>query len=81
MRKGKQWHFGMKAHIGVDADTKLVHSAAATAANVNDAKALPGALWGDQAYQGQQAVLAEHAPKAEDRSAGTGGRSSGSGPR
>lgn len=74
VRKGKQWHFGMKAHIGVDAETKLVHSVEATAANVNDAKALPEllhgnetAVWGDQAYQGQQAVLAEYAPKAEDR--------------
>jgi len=73
-RKGKQWHFGMKAHVGVDAETKLVHSVEATAANVNDAKALPAllhgnetAVWGDQAYQGQQAVLAEQAPRAEDR--------------
>ncbi len=31
-RKGKQWHFGMKAHVGVDAETRLVHSVAATAA-------------------------------------------------
>jgi len=74
VRKGKQWHFGMKAHVGVDAETKLVHSVEATAANVNDAKALPAllhgnetAVWGDQAYQGQQAVLAEQAPRAEDR--------------
>jgi transposase, IS5 family len=35
-RKGKQWHFGMKAHIGVDADSGLVHTAIGTAANVND---------------------------------------------
>lgn len=74
VRKGNQWHFGMKAHVGVDADTKLVHTVVATAANVNDAKMLPELLhgeetvvWGDQAYQGQTAVLAEHAPKAEDR--------------
>lgn len=73
-RKGNQWHFGMKAHVGVDAETRLVHKVAATAANVNDAKMLPEllhgeetAVWGDQAYQGQQDVLAEHAPKAEDR--------------
>ena len=73
-RKGKQWHFGMKAHVGVDAETKLVHSVAATAANVADctmlAQLLHGnetAVWGDQAYQGQAAVLGQHAPKAEDR--------------
>lgn len=73
-RKGKQWHFGMKAHVGVDADTKLVHSLTATAANVADCKMLPEllhgeetAVWGDQAYQGQAVVLAEHAPRAADR--------------
>jgi transposase, IS5 family len=72
-RKGKQWHFGMKAHVGVDAETKLVHSVVATAANVADCKMLPQllhgnetAVWGDQAYQGQAAVLATHAPQAED---------------
>lgn len=73
-RKGNEWHFGMKAHVGVDADTKLVHSVEATAANVADSKMLGAllhgeetAVWGDQAYQGQASVLAEHAPKAEDR--------------
>ena len=35
-KKGNQWHFGMKVHIGVDADTGLVHSMSATAANVHD---------------------------------------------
>jgi IS5 family transposase len=72
-RKGNQWHFGMKAHVGVDAETKLVHSVVATAANVADCKMLPQllhgnetAVWGDQAYQGQAAVLATHAPQAED---------------
>jgi IS5 family transposase len=72
-RKGKQWHFGMKAHVGVDAETKLVHSVAATAANVADCKMLPHllhgnetAVWGNQAYQGQAAALTAHAPEAED---------------
>ena len=72
-KKGNQWHFGMKAHVGVDARTKLVHSVAATAANVADSKMLPQLLhgnetsvWGDQAYQGQAAVLAAHAPLAQD---------------
>jgi transposase, IS5 family len=74
VRKGRQWYFGMKAHVGVDADTKLVHSIAATAANVADCRVLPvllhgeeTAVWGDQAYQGQAEVLRQHAPKAEDR--------------
>jgi IS5 family transposase len=35
-KKANQWHFGMKAHIGVDADSGLVHTVIGTAANVND---------------------------------------------
>jgi len=35
-RKGRQWYFGMKAHIGADRDSKLVHTVVATAANVAD---------------------------------------------
>ena len=35
-KKGNQWHFGMKAHIGVDADSGLVHTEVGTPANVND---------------------------------------------
>ena len=35
-RKGNQWHFDMKANIGVDADSGLVHTVVGTAANVND---------------------------------------------
>ncbi len=35
-KNGSQWHFSMKVHIGVDADTSLVHSMSATAANVHD---------------------------------------------
>lgn len=35
-KKGNQWHFGMKAHIGVDADSGLVHTVIGTVANVND---------------------------------------------
>jgi IS5 family transposase len=36
VKKGNQWHFGMKAHIGVDAQSGLVHTVIGTAANVND---------------------------------------------
>ena len=35
-KKGNQWHFGMKAHIGVDADSGLVHTVTTTAANEAD---------------------------------------------
>ena len=35
-RKGNQWYFGMKAHIGVDADSGLVHTVTTTPANVAD---------------------------------------------
>jgi IS5 family transposase len=72
-RKGNQWYFGMKAHIGVDSKTKIIHSAAATAANVADCHLLPDLLhgeetrvWGDQAYRGQRNVIVEHAPRAQD---------------
>ena len=36
IKKGNQWHFGMKAHIGVDADSGLVHTVTTTAANAHD---------------------------------------------
>ena len=72
-RKGKQWYFGMKAHIGVDSQTKLIHSVVATAANVADSTVLPDLLhgeetrvWGDQAYRGQRDVIRDCAPKAKD---------------
>ena len=39
-RKGSQWHFGMKAHIGVDARSGLVHSVRTTSANVHDSNLL-----------------------------------------
>ena len=47
-KKGNQWYFGMKAHIGVDSQTKLVHSVAATAANVHDSQVLPELLHGQE---------------------------------
>jgi hypothetical protein len=42
-RKGRQWYFGMKPHIGADSKTKLIHSMTTTAANVHDAD-VPGEL-------------------------------------
>ena len=46
VKKGNQWYFGMKAHIGVDAATGLVHSLATTAANVADITQVPRLLHG-----------------------------------
>ena len=72
-RKGNQWYFGMKAHIGVDSRSKLIHSVAATAANVHDSSMLGDLLhgdetriWGDSAYTGKKQVITEKAPKARD---------------
>jgi IS5 family transposase len=72
-RKGNQWYFGMKAHIGVDSKSKVIHSMVVTAANVHDSQVLGDLLhgeetrvWGDSAYTGQGDVLAEKAPNALD---------------
>jgi len=58
-KKGNQWHFGMKAHIGVDADSGLVHTVIGTAANVHDVtqghRLLHGeevVVFADAGYQG-----------------------------
>jgi IS5 family transposase len=47
-KKGNQWHFGMKAHIGVDADSGLVHTVIGTAANVHDVTQGHGLLHGEE---------------------------------
>jgi transposase, IS5 family len=47
-RKGKQWTFGMKVHIGVDTDSGLVHTVRGTAANVADVNVLGELLHGDE---------------------------------
>ena len=71
-KKGNQWYFGMKAHIGVDSKNKLIHSVVATAANVHDSQVLGDLLhgeetrvWGDSAYAGQGEALAAAAPDAQ----------------
>jgi transposase, IS5 family len=72
-RKGQQWYFGMKLHIGVDRRTGLVHSAVVTAANVHDKHPLPDLLhgaeqrvYGDSAYASQKALIETKAPLARD---------------
>jgi IS5 family transposase len=60
-KKGNQWYFGMKAHIGVDAGTGYVHSVTCTAANVHDldeaanlVRADDEVVYCDAGYQGAQ---------------------------
>ena len=67
-KKGNQWYFGMKAHIGVDAQSGLVHTVKGTAANVNDVIEANSLLhghetnaFGDAGYQG-----AHKRPDAKD---------------
>jgi IS5 family transposase len=74
-KKGNQWHFGMKLHIGVDSQSGLIHSASITAGNVHDSQELPNLLhggetrlYGDSAYRGdkQRKQLKDIAPRAKD---------------
>ena len=72
-RKGQQWYFGMKMHIGVDSRTGLAHSAVVTAANVHDKHPLPDLLhggerrvYGDSAYASQKPLIGAKAPHARD---------------
>jgi len=72
-KKGNQWFFGLKTHIGVDSKEGHVHSVATTAANVSDVHMLPGLLhgeerkvWGDGGYQGQTEAIKQAAPHAQD---------------
>jgi IS5 family transposase len=64
VKKGNQWYFGMKAHIGVDAESGLVHTVIGTSANVNDVTQGHGLLHGeekvvfaDAGYQGAEKRL------------------------
>jgi IS5 family transposase len=74
-KKGNEWHFGMKLHIGTDSQTGLVHSASVTAANVHDSQEVSNLLhgnetrfYGDSAYRGkeQRKRLKHLAPNAKD---------------
>jgi len=69
-KKGNQWHFGMKAHIGVDAESGLVHTATTTAANAHDITQAHALLHGqeevvfaDAGYRGaakREEIRAQH---------------------
>jgi IS5 family transposase len=72
-KKGNQWYFGAKAHIGVDSKETVVHSVCTSAASVADKHMLPDLLhgeerkvWGDGGYQGQGEAIRAVAPKAQD---------------
>ncbi len=67
-KKGNQWHFGMKAHIAVDADSGLVHTVTTTAANEADVEQVADLLhgkeeqvWADAGYRGAQARVQREA--------------------
>ncbi|CQR41667.1 transposase [Thiomonas sp. CB3] len=70
-KKGNQWHFGMKAHIGVDADSGLVHTVVGTSANAHDVTQASALLHGeesdvfaDSGYRGvhkREEVIEDHA--------------------
>lgn len=72
-KKNNQWFFGMKAHIGVDSRSKVIHTVVVTPANVHDSQILPDLLhgdetrvWGDSAYTGQGESMIAAAPNARD---------------
>src|ERR1017187_2799394 len=72
-KKGNQWYFGLKAHIGVDSKEGVVHSVCTSAASVADSHMVADLLhgeerkvWGDAGYQGQGDKIREAAPHAQD---------------
>jgi IS5 family transposase len=72
-KKGQQWYFGMKMHVGFYSQSKVIHTVAVTPANTADCKVLGQLLhgqetrvYGDQAYKSQREVIRAKAPKAKD---------------
>jgi len=72
-KKGNQWYFGMKGHVGVDSKEKIIHSTEVSPANVHDSQMVSELLhgeetkvWGDSAYQGQKEAIRAAAPAARD---------------
>ena len=63
-KKGKTWHFGYKAHIGVDKISGIVHHVEATAANVHDVTMVPKLLYGEEmSVHGDSGYLGAHKRK------------------
>ena len=80
-KKGNQWYFGMKGHVGVDSKERIIHSVEVTPANVHDSQKVEGLLHGretkvrdDSAYQGQKEVIKKAAPNAKDMTNKRGAR-------
>ena len=72
-KKGNQYYFGMKIHVGVDRESRTVHSLVTTPANVHDSKMVEdilhgeeNAVFGDSAYMGKTDEIAKKAPQALD---------------
>jgi transposase, IS5 family len=72
-RKGQQWYFGMKLHIGLDSQSGLAHRAVVTPANVHEKHPLPDLLhgneqrvYGDSAYASQKKLIQGKTPRAKD---------------
>jgi transposase, IS5 family len=70
-KKGNQYYFGMKAHVGADSRTKVVHSLVTTAANTHDSAVVEDLLhgnerrvYGDAAYVGKDEAIRHKAPAA-----------------
>ena len=70
-RKGNQWYFGMKAHIGADRDSKLVHTVVVTAANVADITQTAELLHGEEKQVHADAGYTRGGETPGDRGAGT----------
>ena len=73
-KKGNQWYFGMKAHIGVDDASGLVHTVVSTAANVSDISQMAALLTGAETRVGADAgyVGASRRPEVQAKLAATG---------
>ena len=72
-KRGNQYYFGMKIHVGVDRESRTVHSLVTTPANVHDSKMVEdilhgeeNAVFGDSAYMGKTEEIAKKAPQALD---------------
>ena len=68
-KKGNQWYFGMKVHVGTDATSGLVHTGGVTAGSVHDAKVMDNlireddrAVYGDRGYASGKKSARRDAP-------------------
>jgi IS5 family transposase len=67
-KKGKQWYFGMKIHVGADVDSGLTHTLSVTAANASDISQLPDLLReGDRAVFGDKGYVSNPIKRAARR--------------